>query len=623
MGKIDRRCVSLHRSLTPILPVALALCMLLSGGCGKTDTSERVPVSRPGAPKEIATKLGIEMVLIPAGEFIMGDDGGEDDEKPAHRVRVGAFYVDKYEVTQKAYEQLMGRNPAKSKGPDKPVEQVSWLGAVKYCNMRSLREGLTPCYDPQTLRCDFNADGYRLPTEAEWEYACRAGTAAKYSFGHDPRKLAKHAWFKGNANKSPHPVGQKAPNPWGLRDMHGNVWEWCHDFYSEDYKGSGTQDPRGPTAGEERVLRGGSWGSGAESCRSSARYSEAPGFADVCFGYDAYGFRCVRKASTNNPHPPKTGTNPPGKTGFVYDPIYLQHKTSAGHPETPQRLVAIANGLKQAGLVSQLTRVAPRAADLKWITAIHSPQYVERVRKSCEVGAVYLDTRDVPVSAESYDVALTAAGGVLAAVDAIMAGRIRNAFCAIRPPGHHALRDKAMGFCVFNNVAIAARYIQKKHGLSKVLIVDWDVHHGNATQDAFYDDASVMYFGIHQYPFYPGTGGESEKGAGKGVGSTVNAPLPAGSGDEEYKKAFNQTLKPAALAFKPDFVLISAGFDAHEDDPLGGMKVTANGFADLTRIVKDIAERCSQGRIVSMLEGGYSLESLADSVEAHIRVLVE
>jgi len=597
--------------------------MLLSGGCGKTDTSGNAAAPVPQVPEQIVTKLGIEMVLIPAGEFIMGDDGGEDDEKPAHRVRVGALYVDKYEVTQKAYEQLMGRNPAKSKGPDKPVEQVSWLGAVKYCNMRSLREGLTPCYDPKTLRCDFNASGYRLPTEAEWEYACRAGTATKYSFGNGPRRLSKHAWFKDSANRFPHPVGQKAPNPWGLRDMHGNVWEWCHDFYSEDYKGSGTQDPRGPTAGEERVLRGGSWGSGAESCRSSARYSEAPGFADVCFGYDAYGFRCVRKASTSNPHPPKTGTNPAGKTGFVYDPIYLQHKTSAGHPETPRRLMAIANGLRQAGLLSQLTRVAPRAADLKWITTIHSPQYVERVRKSCEVGAAYLDTRDVPVSAESYDVALTAAGGVLAAVDAVMAGRIRNAFCAIRPPGHHALRDRAMGFCIFNNVAIAARYIQKKHGLSKVLIVDWDVHHGNATQDAFYDDASVMYFGIHQYPFYPGTGGESEKGAGKGVGSNVNAPLPAGSGDAEYKKAFNQTFKPAALAFKPDFVLISAGFDAHEDDPLGGMKVTANGFADLTRIVKDIAEKCSQGRIVSMLEGGYSLGGLADSVEAHIRVLAE
>ena len=180
-----------------------------------------------------------------------------------------------------------------------------------------------------------------------------------------------------------------------------------------------------------------------------------------------------------------------------------------------------------------------------------------------------------------------------------------------------------MGFCLFNNVAIAARYIQKKHKLAKILIVDWDVHHGNGTQEMFYDDPTVLYFGVHQYPFYPGTGSAAEKGAGKGLNYTVNAPLPGGSGDKEFRKVFREKLAPAALRFRPDFVLISAGFDAHEDDPLGGMKVTARGYGELTRMVKELAEKCCKGRIVSLLEGGYDLDGLAASVEAHIRALME
>ena len=204
-----------------------------------------------------------------------------------------------------------------------------------------------------------------------------------------------------------------------------------------------------------------------------------------------------------------------------------------------------------------------------------------------------------------------------------MDGKVRNAFCAVRPPGHHALKDRAMGFCLFNNVAIAASYIQKKHKLGKVLIVDWDVHHGNGTQAAFYDDPSVFYFSAHQSPFYPGTGSAEERGAGKGVGFTLNVPLPAGCGDAEYKKAFLEKLKPAAAAFQPDFVLVSAGFDAAKDDLLGRMKVTPEGYAELTRIVKGIAEQHCQGRLVSVLEGGYNLEGLAASVEAHVRVLME
>ena len=267
------------------------LIAALAPGCG----DGRKPAA---APKTITTKTGIEMVCIPAGGFTMGSDSGEDDEKPAHGVKIGAFHMDKSEVTQQAYESLTGKNPSKWKAPGRPVERVSWLAAVKYCNMRSLKEGLTPCYDAKTLKCDFGADGYRLPTEAEWEYACRAGTAGAYSFGSDPAKLPRAAWFKANAGKTTHPVAQKAPNPWGLCDMHGNVAEWCHDFYGESY-GSATdlKDPRGPDAGDERVLRGGSWRASAESCRSAARHSEPPGFADVCFGYEAYGFRCVRRAA--------------------------------------------------------------------------------------------------------------------------------------------------------------------------------------------------------------------------------------------------------------------------------------------------------------------------------------
>jgi len=275
--------------------LALATLML---GCGKP---EEPPAEGAAAPeqtaREVTTSGGIEMVLAPAGEFVMGDDGGEDDERPAHTVRLSAFYMDKCEVTQRSYEELMGTNPSKLKQPDGPVEQVSWFNAVKYCNMRSLREGLAPCYDLETIACDFEASGYRLPTEAEWEYACRAGTRSRYSFGGDPAGLSARAWFEGNAQDRPHPVGGRRPNPWGLHDLHGNVAEWCHDVYSEGYYAESPGDnPTGPPEGEERVLRGGSWADEAEACRSSARYSDAPGFADVCFGYDAYGFRCVRRA---------------------------------------------------------------------------------------------------------------------------------------------------------------------------------------------------------------------------------------------------------------------------------------------------------------------------------------
>jgi len=295
------------------LQIACALCAcLVLCGCSRVEPQPEKPSADgagearggavPGAgqaaagPKVITTKTGIEMVLIPGGEYVMGDDRGDDDEKPVHRVQISPFYMDTCEVTQHSYRSLMGDNPAKFAGPDRPVERASWFAAIRYCNMRSTREGLKPCYDLKTQRCDFQADGYRLPTEAEWEYACRAGTSTRWWFGSEPAQLGKHAWFKGNSGKATHPVKQKDANPWNLYDMHGNVAEWCHDFTSEDYRRAAAKDPRGPDAGQERVLRGGSWAGSDDGCRSSARAGAAPQFADTCFGSDTFGFRCVRRA---------------------------------------------------------------------------------------------------------------------------------------------------------------------------------------------------------------------------------------------------------------------------------------------------------------------------------------
>lgn len=309
-------------------------------------------------------------------------------------------------------------------------------------------------------------------------------------------------------------------------------------------------------------------------------------------------------------------------TAFVFDRIYLRHQTGSGHPERPERLTAIVDRFKQTKLIDRLLLIKPTPTTTNWVATIHRPSYIEHVRAVCAAGPGHLDSGDTPVSRDSFEVALAAAGGVQAAIDAVMDGRVRNAFCAIRPPGHHALKDRAMGFCLFNNVAIAARYLQLKYKLTRILIVDWDVHHGNGTQDAFYEDPTVFYFSTHQSPFYPGSGAAEETGAGKGLGFTCNVPLPAGSGDAEYRKAYEEQLKPAAAKFKPDFVLVSAGFDSGQADLLGGMRVTPAGFEELTRIVKGIAEQHCRGRLVSMLEGGYNLETLAASAEAHVRELM-
>jgi acetoin utilization deacetylase AcuC-like enzyme len=310
------------------------------------------------------------------------------------------------------------------------------------------------------------------------------------------------------------------------------------------------------------------------------------------------------------------------RTGLVYHPDYLAHDMGGGHPESPDRLRAIMARLESGGTLAKVNRIAPAPAADEWILRVHGERYVQGLQsKSPASGRVWLDP-DTSISPRSVAAAYLAAGGALAAVDAIMTGLVHNAFCAVRPPGHHAERDRAMGFCLFNTVAVAARYAQKKHGLARVLIVDWDVHHGNGTQHTFYDDPSVLFFSTHQYPHYPGSGRADETGAGPAEGLTINVPMSAGSGDDEYRLVFQNVLVPAADRFKPDFVIISAGFDAHRDDPLADMALTESGYETLTAIVTDVAKRHSRGRVLSCLEGGYNLDALSASVDRHIQGLL-
>ena len=311
-------------------------------------------------------------------------------------------------------------------------------------------------------------------------------------------------------------------------------------------------------------------------------------------------------------------------TGLITDPIYLQHDTGENHPEAPQRLVAIHDHLRRTGLLADLAVASPTPRpDLSGtITAIHTPAYYNHLKsRAPRSGLVYLDA-DTPASPDSVAAAERAVSGVMTAIDGVMTGRWQNAFCALRPPGHHAEADRAMGFCLLNNVAIGARYLQTRYHLSHILIVDWDVHHGNGTQHLFYNDPAVFYFSTHQYPFYPGTGAASERGAGAGEGTTLNCPLPAGAGDRELLQAFESALMPAMAQFRPEFILISAGFDAHRDDPLAQISATDDGFSRMTQVVQTLAATYCAGRIVSCLEGGYHLGALARSAERHLRVLL-
>jgi acetoin utilization deacetylase AcuC-like enzyme len=310
------------------------------------------------------------------------------------------------------------------------------------------------------------------------------------------------------------------------------------------------------------------------------------------------------------------------RTGLVYHPAYLEHEMGAGHPESPQRLRAIISRLGSMGMLDRLVRIDPVPASDDWLLEIHTASYLASLKTHAPTrGRISLDP-DTAMSPGTLTAAYLAAGGALVGADAIMAGHVDHVFCAVRPPGHHAERDRAMGFCFFNNVAVAARYLQRRHGIERVLIVDWDVHHGNGTQHSFYDDPSILFFSTHQFPHYPGTGRSAEKGTGKGEGLTINVPLPAGEGDDEYQNIFERVLVPAADAFRPDFVIVSAGFDAHRDDPLASMGLTDEGYARLTGLVAGIARRHCAGRLLSCLEGGYHLPALAASVESHLSALL-
>ncbi len=312
------------------------------------------------------------------------------------------------------------------------------------------------------------------------------------------------------------------------------------------------------------------------------------------------------------------------RTGYVYDARYLRHDPGTWHPERPDRLKAIQRNLQESGVLELLVPIVPYEAPLSWVERLHAPDYIRRFKAACERGVHIFDVPDCGICTESYDVALLAAGGVLAAVDAVMAGVVDNAFCAVRPPGHHAEHARAMGFCFFNNVALAAVYLLENFGLERVAIVDWDVHHGNGTQHLFEADPRVFYISLHEDPqyCYPGTGYSRERGKGPGEGFTLNLPFPPRSGDDEYLEALKTEVLPRLREFAPQFLLISAGFDAHQDDPLAHMKLTRSGYREMGRLLLDLAGETAGGRVIAVLEGGYNLEVLEECTEDHTRLLL-
>jgi acetoin utilization deacetylase AcuC-like enzyme len=310
-------------------------------------------------------------------------------------------------------------------------------------------------------------------------------------------------------------------------------------------------------------------------------------------------------------------------TGFLYDPVFLSHDTGLGHPESPERLVATMDYLRQQSWYSKLKLIAPRMIERMWVEEIHTAEYIERATEACRQDHAYLDVLDVSISRESCDVAMLAAGGVIALTDSVISGEIDNGFALIRPPGHHAERNMALGFCLFNNVAILARYLQEQHGLHRILILDWDVHHGNGTQHTFEEEPAVLYISLHQYPFYPGTGAAHETGKGRGRGATLNCPMPAGATDEDYRTAFSGQILPKVDAFKPEAVLISAGFDAHADDPLAQINLSTEFYGWMSQRMIEAAEKHAHGRLISMLEGGYDLYALPRCIGMHLRVLLD
>jgi acetoin utilization deacetylase AcuC-like enzyme len=314
------------------------------------------------------------------------------------------------------------------------------------------------------------------------------------------------------------------------------------------------------------------------------------------------------------------------KTGFVWDERYLAHDTGPGHPERSDRLLAIRQEFDRRKLLERLTLIPAEPIDIDnpALLDVHDAAYLRRLRETCASGAAIIDDGDCAICPATYEIARLSAGGVLKAVEAVADGRVDNAFCAVRPPGHHAERHRAMGFCFINNVAVAARHAQRQCGLRRVLIVDWDVHHGNGTQHAFEEDPSVLYCSLHEDPrvFYPGTGFAHEHGRGDGEGATLNLPMKPGAGDSAYHAAFERKLLPTARVFRPDLLLVSAGFDAHADDPLAHILLTDDCLNWMTRQVLDLAAECCDGRLVSVLEGGYDLAALSRCAANHVEQLL-
>ena len=310
------------------------------------------------------------------------------------------------------------------------------------------------------------------------------------------------------------------------------------------------------------------------------------------------------------------------RTGIVKDARYLEHVMDPGHPESPERLRAIYQMLEEEEMRGRpLGKVKPRPATREELEMVHSPAYIDLIASSAGKPYFRLDG-DTSTCAKSYEAALLATGGLLELIKVVMQGKFNNGFALVRPPGHHAERDKAMGFCLFNNVAIGAHYALKNFSLQRILIVDWDVHHGNGTQHSFYEDPRVLYFSTHRYGFfYPGTGAATEVGKGKGEGFTVNVPLSTGTSDTEYGNIFEKFLKPIALEYQPQLILVSAGFDIHYNDPLGGMEVSEKGFARMAQILMEIAEATAQGKLVLTLEGGYDVVGQRRSVKAVLEEL--
>jgi acetoin utilization deacetylase AcuC-like enzyme len=305
-------------------------------------------------------------------------------------------------------------------------------------------------------------------------------------------------------------------------------------------------------------------------------------------------------------------------TAFLADAIAKEHNPGPGHPEQPARWDAAIRGLGD----NKVTEAAPRAAVEDELLLCHTAAYIQTVKRDVSGGASQLSTGDTDINRRSYDVALRATGTCLNGIDLVMKGAAKNAFCIVRPPGHHASANRGMGFCLFNNIAIAARYAQRKYGVERVVIADWDVHHGNGTQDIFYTDPSVFFFSTHQSPWYPGTGAVRETGEGAGKGTTLNCPFPAGAGRDEILGVFRDRLSATMNQYRPDLILISAGFDSRIDDPLGRFVLNDTDFADLTTLMLEVADKHAKGRLVSMLEGGYNLGGLARAVYAHAQSLV-